>query len=224
MRPTHAFVLAVAIGLTPLASADLLWDNYAIPDGLDRVSGFSSERATLISDSWVVHDAVFETPVIVEQIQWIGLQGEEGTGFTGADYIIMDSEFNVVVEVSNVAFDANLSGDQFFGWDVYEGTVQVEPVALDAGQYYFGARLVNSHLGRNFAATSFSGADLIRGDTEAYIRSVPFGIDDWTPASQVVSSGIVSDFAYRIDGTVIPEPTSLILLLIGAAATLRRRS
>ena len=85
MRPTHAFVLAVAIGLTPLASADLLWDNYAIPDGLDRVGGFSSERATLISDSWVVDDAVFETPVIVEQIQWIGLQGEEGTGFTGGE-------------------------------------------------------------------------------------------------------------------------------------------
>lgn len=221
MRPTHALVLAVAIGLTPFASADLLWDNFAAPDPWDHVTGYSSERATLISESWVVDDAVFEQPVSIDEIQWIGFRDNPDL-FTGADYIILDSEFQVVSEVRDLPFVANVIGEQF-GLQVYEGSVQVDAILLDPGQYYFGARLVNGHLGRNFAATSFTGEDLIRGETEAYVLAVPFGHDDWTPASQALSSGIPSDFAYRINGTIIPEPASLILLLIGAAATLRRR-
>lgn len=224
MRSTYAITLVASLALCPFAMADLLWDNYTTPDPWDHVTGYSSERATLISETWVVDDAVFEQPVSIEEIQWIGAR-DDPERFTGADYIILDAEFNVIADVRDQPFDAIVLGEDFDPpLEIYEGTVQVEPILLDPGQYYFGARLVDGHLGRNYAVTSFTGADLIRGATEAHILAVPFGVDDWTPASQVLSSGIQSDFAYRINGTVIPEPASLILLLIGAAATLRRRS
>lgn len=222
MRSTYAITLVASLALCPFAMADLLWDNYAVPNGWDGVTGLSSERATLISDSWVVDDAVFDQPVFVEEIQWIGFRGDKP--LVAADYIIMDSEFQVIAEVHDAPFSSNDLGVQFFGFEMYEGSVTVSaPVELAPGQYFIGTRLVGEFLGRNFAATSATGAQVIFGESEAYFKSVSLGFDDWTAVNEVLASGEPSDFAYRIIGTVIPEPASLILLAIGVAAMLRRR-
>lgn len=210
----------VALLMAPVAYADVIWDNYQGPDGYDHVTGLSNERATLISDSWLVDDAVFESPVIVEQIQWIGLR-DNPQRFTGADYIIMDADFNVLAEMSDVAFTAQFLTNEF-GMQVYEGTVEVTPLQLEPGQYYMGARLVDGDLGRNFILTSGTGAANVLGQTQAYFKSVPFGADVWTPVEDVLESHEPSDFAYRISGQIIPEPASLMLLLGGAALMLRR--
>lgn len=221
MRITYVIVLTVSVCLCPLASADLLWNNYAMtPTGWDGVTGLSSERDTLISDTWVVDDAIFEQPVIVQEIQWLGFR--DADPLVAADYIIMDNQFQVIAEVHDAPFSANDLGMQLGRYELYEGTLTVAGgVELAPGQYFIGTRLVGQFLGRNFAATSVTGDHL--GQSEAYFKGVPFGFDDWTQVNQVLISGEPSDFAYRINGTIIPEPASLMLLAFGAAATLRRR-
>ncbi len=215
------FALAALLLTAPVATADVIWDNYQGPDGYDHVTALSSERATLISESWLVDDAVFETPVIVEQIQWLGLR-DNPQRFTGADYIIMDANFDVIAQMSDVAFTAQFMTNEF-GLQVYEGTVEITPVQLEPGQYYMGARLVDGNLGRNFVLTSGTGAVNVLGETQAYFKSVPFGADDWTAVEEVLDHHMPSDFAYRISGQIIPEPASLMLLLGGAALMLRRQ-
>ena len=224
MRITHVIVLTVSVCLCPLASAQqLLWDNYAAsPTGWDGVTGLSSERDTLISDTWVVDDAIFEQPVIVQEIQWIGFRDDKP--LVAADWIIMDTDFNVIADMNDADFTRNDLGQQLGRFELYEGSLTIaegEGVALDPGRYFIGARLVGEFLGRNFAATSATGAGNTFGESQAYFKGIPFGFDDWTPVEEVLSSGEPSDFAYRIIG--IPEPASLILLALGAAAALRRR-
>lgn len=222
MRITHVIVLTVSVCLCPLVSADLLWDNYAIPNGWDGETGLSSERDTLISDTWVIDDAVFEQPVIIEELQWLGFRDAEP--FAAADFIIMDNEFQVIAEVHDAPFTANDLGRQLGRFELYEGSVVLaEPVELGPGQYFIGTRMVGEFLGRNFAATSGTGAQNVKGLSEAYFKGVPFGFDEWTPVNEVLTSGEPSDFAFRVNGTIVPEPASLILLAFGAAATLRRR-
>lgn len=224
MRITHVIVLTVSVCLCPLVSADLLWDNYApnTPFGWDGVTGLSSERDTLISDTWVIDDAVFEQTVMVQEIQWLGFRDDEP--LVGADYIIMDNEFQVIAEVHDAPFTANDLGEQLGRFELYEGSVALaESVELGPGQYFIGTRLVGESLGRNFAATSATGARNIFGESQAYFKGVPFGFDQWTPVNEVLTSGEPSDFAFRVNGTIVPEPASLMLLAFGAAATLRRR-
>ena len=225
MRLTHLIVLTVSVCLGPLASADLLWDNYAIPNGWDGVTGLSSERDTLISDTWVVDDAIFEQNVIVQEIQWIGFRDDKP--LVAADWIIMDTDFVVIAEMQDAEFTRNDLGRQLGRFELYEGSLTLpegEGVQLEPGRYFIGTRLVGEFLGRNFAATSATGAGNIFGESQAYFKGVAFGFDDWTPVNEVLSSGEPSDFAYRIIGTIVPEPASLILLVLGAAAALRRRS
>ena len=224
MRITHVIILTVSVCLCPLASADLLWDNYAAtPTGWDGATGLSSERDTLISDTWVVDDALFETNVILEEIQWIGFRDDKP--LVAADWIIMDTDFNVLFDMNGAEFTRNDLGEQLGRFELYEGSLMLpegKGVRLEPGRYFIGVRLVGEFLGRNFAATSATGAGNTFGESQAYFKGRPFGFDDWTPVEEVLSSGEPSDFAYRIIG--IPEPASLILLALGAAAAFRRRS
>ena len=119
-------------------------------------------------------------------------------------------------------FTSTTLGEQF-NLEVYEGTLQVDPIVLQPGQYFIGARLVGENLGRNFAATSYTDGGNPEGESQAYFKGVPFGADDWTPVEDILSSGLPSDFAYRISGTNIPEPASLLLLALGTVAALLRR-
>jgi hypothetical protein len=212
--------LSASLLIAPAATADVIWDNYQGQDGYDHVTALSSERATLISDTWLVDDVVFESPVILEQIQWLGLRDQQS--FSGADYIVMDGDFNVIAEVHDLAFGSQFLTNEF-GLQVYEGTVETTPLQLEPGQYYMGARLVDGFLGRNFVLTSGTGAQNVLGQTQAYFKGVPFGADDWTPVEDILDSHVPSDFAYRISGQIVPEPASL-LLLLGGAAMLRRRT
>jgi hypothetical protein len=201
----------------------MLWDNYQGVDGYDGVSAHTTERNTLVTESWTVDDAVFATTVIVQQIQWIG-ERTAGTTFTAADFIILDENFNVVREEWNVPFtDTSLAEvvSSIGTLEVYEGSVDIPNVELPAGHYYLGTRLVGSYYGQNFVATTGNGNFL--GLTVGAFQSDFFGVHDWVLVDQLSSTTTVSDYAYRIQGIVVPEPATIATLLIGGLMLAWRR-
>jgi hypothetical protein len=216
----YASIIAFIVLACSSASADLLWNNYLTNDSIDERTGLSSERETIIPDSWVVDDAVFIDPVEVESVSWFGAR-EPGAVYPAADLIVMDAQFNVVAEYADVVPTLVDMGDIFSGLTLYEAKITLpEELSLDPGQYYVGTRLVGETLGRNYALTTGNGT--LNGQTEAYFRSETFGEPDWVPVSWVLSVG-QSDFAFQVDGTVVPEPASIVLLASGVLLVVLRR-
>lgn len=217
----RALAVAVTMAVAWAAQADLLVDNYLSEDDYDHRTALSAERNTIISDSWTVDDGAFEASVVVQKIRWIGAR-EAGEEYPKADFILLDDDFNIVQEIMDVEYTLTERGEDFGGLLVYEGEITLEGIELAPGHYYFGARLVGTDgLGRNFLTTTGDGQ--LQGSM-GYFRSIPLGFPDWTSVDEVLSIG-ASDFAFQIEGEVVPEPTSLALVGFGALMMgLRRRS
>ena len=68
--------------------------------------------------------------------------------------------------------------------------------------------------------------DLVRGRTEGYTHAEGFGAGTYYPASDLWYGGPTPDnnfeFAFRTYG-LIPEPASVVFLIIGGLTLLRRR-
>jgi hypothetical protein len=223
-------LVAIIIGVLGMAAspapAALIWDNYiSQPDGYDHLSTRSSERNTLVADSWTADDFIIDPSqypggVQIEQIRWIGMH-TKGAAFGTADYIILDGSFSVIAEVSNHSYPADPIGTDF-NLDTYEGTVAVQPPAvLPPGHYYVATRLVDSGVGRNYVATT--GAGTLAGLTSGAFQSVFFGVPNWTLVSDLPGAR-VTDFAYRIVGSEVPEPGVVALLAAGIVGLLVQRS
>lgn len=194
----------------------LLWDNYLTPPvGHDRVSGRASERNTDVPDAWTVDDAVFASPVRVQELRWIGLR-DETTHYASADLIVLDAEFQQLELLSGVPFFATPL-EMLLGYQVYEGRIDGLNIDLPAGRYYVGARLVDGGSGRNFVATT--GRGQIAGETTGAFRSATFGVPNWTLVGVFATP---TDYAYRIYG--VPEPAGFVLAAAGALMTVRLRS
>lgn len=217
------------LGSFTAAQADgalLLWDNYQGPVGYDHISARSSERNTIVTDSWTADDAIFSAQdypfgVSIQEIKWIGMR-DPFANYMSADFIILDDGFNVISEVADLPYTVNVLGSDF-GLQTYEGSIAVPDVVLTPGRYYFAARLSNGFLGQNFVATTGQGN--IQGVTVGAFQSYWFGYPGqpgWVLVSEIPSA-TVSDFAYRIYGVPVPEPASLATLLIGGLALLRKR-
>lgn len=217
----RAMAVAVTMAVAWAAQADLLVDNYLSEDDYDHRTALSSERNTIISESWTVDDGTFEVKVVIEKMRWIGArEGDED--YPKADFIILDGDFNIVKEIKDVEYGLTERGEDFDGLLVYEGEITVPDFELEPGHYFFGARLVGANgLGRNFLATTGDGE--LQGSM-GYFRSIPLGFPNWTPVDKVLGIG-ASDFAFQIEGRVVPEPTSLALVGLGALMVgFRRRS
>lgn len=209
---------ALSNGLGAAAFADVLWNNMQGVNGYDGVAGLSSERNTLVSDSWAADDVIAGQAWQVTGIRWIGLRDDSRT-YLRADYLVLDASLSVIADVRDVAYTATPKG-RALGMEAYEGLIDVPNLALAPGRYYFATRLVDGALGRNFIATTGSGA--MNGMTHSLFRSPFFGLNNWVSSSLVLDSG-ASELAYRIEGVGVPEPASAGLLLAGALALLRRR-
>ena len=228
------FVGQLALCVVSSASAGtVLWDNYLTPGtGYDGVSALSSERNTVTADSWVADDAVFESPVLVDEVRWIGYR-EIGIGgvYATADMLIMDGSFNPVLELTDVDYSSTVLDTRVIlgrTYEIYEGVVTL-PVGesgevdreLDPGHYYFGARLVGNGLGQNFFATTGKGE--INGLTLGYTRSPSFHQNQWTPVDVVYGIQFDTDFAFQVTGSIVPEPVSFMMVACGGLFLLRRR-
>lgn len=219
----------LAVVLAASASAgSVLWNNYLTPGpGHDGVSALSSERQTLAAESWVADDTLFNNPVNIEEIRWIGYR-EIGTGgqYPLADLIILDGSFGTIVELSDQSYtDSVIETQQILGrtYEIYEGVLNlgVNSQQLAAGHYYFGTRLVGNSLGQNFFATTGNGT--LNGTTQGYTRSPSFFQNQWTPVSDVYGIQFNTDFAFQVYGTVVPEPVSLVMMLGGGLCLMLRR-
>lgn len=231
MRSVHlvlVFMLLVAGALD--ARADLLlWDNFLTPrpaddGGVDRHSYFTCERDATIEDSWVVDDARFNVPVVLDAIKWAG--GRLPAYPYTVEVMVLKEEDNTLAEWPG--FPLGLSSYQvtgtfgtFYGYQVYNGYVELPPTSLPAGHYYFGVRLVSippgEGDGRNVALTT--GFGTINGDSMGFVRVPPFGYPDWIPVDQFPGE-TPTDFAFQLYG--IPEPASVPLLALGPILSRRR--
>lgn len=224
----------VAVSATAVAAnaggSSLLWDNYLSPGlGHDAVNALSSERRTVAPEAWVVDDALFTDAVQILSINWIALR-EMGLGaqYATADFLILDNDFEPVVSLNDLTYSSTDEGS-LFGLDLYEGTLNFQSadagdgaIVIGPGQYYFGVRLVGNQLGGNYWATTGNGA--LNGQSFGFTKSPAFGQPGWTPVADVY--GIApTDFAFQLFGTIVPEPASIGLIVMGALVfTARRRN
>lgn len=247
MRARFA-VASLLLGVgSMVAHADILWDNYPA-DSYDATRHLSAERRTQVGPTletatWVIDDAHFDESVVVEAIEWVGNRqirtSPPGFGYDSADYAIFERvvdpnsgefTFNPILSVHDSDWSLLRDGlGTHEGYTTYEGRVDLaEGLALDPGEYWFGVRLVgneaNFQTGRNFLA-SRSGAvnpDGIADGGYIYNPGI-YGDFEWhDSAGHPDFDDQPVDFAFRVVG--VPEPGSLCLLLIGAAAAIWRRS
>jgi hypothetical protein len=81
---------------------------------------------------------------------------------------------------------------------------------LDGGQYWLSSWGIGNGTHEDRAFWGTSGFDKIAG-SEGYFRSDWFGIPEWTAVSELL--GDPEDFAFRIEGEIIPGPPALLALL-----------
>jgi hypothetical protein len=233
-------LLTVATGT---AGADqLLWDNY--PGGLDALQdvnfNMSSERNTAVYEpTWIVDDVDFAqiegvdpSLTTLTQLEWVGAR-QVGYTYSTVDVIVLDGQFNTLCEVFDLPYtftdhDSVLDPS----WQLYQGQVSLAGRAgipdLDLPEhFYVGIRLVGDgyYQGRNRNVTS-SIDQTIRGRTQGHMKAAIFGAPDWTPASEVWYAPPTDhefEFAFRVYADVVPEPASVVLLLAGSLAVIRRR-
>lgn len=228
-----AFVAAVLSTVAARGQGrQLLWDNFITPpDGYDGITARSSERQTIVTESWTADDAIFSEQqfplgVRIEEIRWIGVR-DPSQSYPVADAIILDDQFNTIGDpMLDLVYSVEVLGPSGFpiAPEAYRGTIdllaQGFEIELQPGRYYFATRVADAFLGRNFVASTGEGQ--LNGVTFGAFQSEFFGFPEWTLVENIPTA-IVTEFAYQIWGTVVPEPASLILLAVGGLFSLRRR-
>jgi hypothetical protein len=200
----------------------VLWDNYQGEFGHDFHAS-SSERNTIVPDSWSVDDAIFGNDVKVERIRWIGWRSH-GSPTELADLIALRpagaERLETLIEYRDLPWTYRQLGLSE-PYDLYEGYADLPGggLTLPPGHYYFGTRLAVKQARRNFLGTTGQGK--LKGLTEGFFRSEFIGYPEWTRTGKIKGFW-ATDFAFQVEGEIIPEPTAaaLVLLLAGLA---RRR-
>jgi hypothetical protein len=228
MRNEIVLRLALVLALACAAHADMLWDNYPADSySADPEMALSSERDTLIDCSWTVDDVVFESPVEITGVQWVGMR-EVGHAYPFADLVILPSDLGddpgdayLILEDLEYSITPIASID---GLETYEASIELaQEISLPAGHWYFGTRLVgdpNVGLGRSFlaAATQVSPD----GQTSGYFWGPIFGVPEWLPVEDLPLVAEPRDYAFQVYGYVVPEPSIMALLAVGGILALRR--
>lgn len=226
----YGLLLLLLVGGAAIAQADLLWNNFLTPNpavdgGFDRQSYFSSERNAAVPDTWTTDDAVFTHDVIIQGIKWAGAR-DPRFAYT-AEVIILKEESQSYTPLTGFplaipSYQVTGTFGNFYGFQTYNGYVDLPDTPLSAGHYYFGVRLVSGPTGqgdgRNVALTTGNGQ--INGLTMGLVRPGPPPYYDWIFINQYPGES-PTDFAFQLYG--IPEPTSLVLLGLGLMLQLRRR-
>ncbi len=213
MTGTPLILAALALAATATASQaqpDLLWDN-GDWDSWDHGKGISSERNTQVPESWIVDDFILTEPVSLRELEWLAVR-PIGFDPVAADFILLTSEFDTIVEYFDLDFTSEFKGIEF-GHEIHQLTIRNLDIEMAPGRYYTGARFVGDGTGRSWAAGQFT----IFGDTVAYIRSDFLGYPDWEPAPGVI------DAVFKVYGDIIPTPPTLFALTLPALLGLRRR-
>ena len=209
-RQAISALLALA-GAAVGARADLLWDN----GGWDRLGNYSSERNTLIPESWVVDDFTVNEPIVLREYRWYCAVTTD-LNAVGSDLIVLDDSLEPVAELFDLAYSRRYDGEYLNSLDVYEVTLAGLFLQLAPGHYYIGGRLVGDGVGRHVAGLQRQ----VYGETEPYFRSDHFGHPDWTPLGQIYAS---RDASFKVYGDIVPAPATLALAALAPLSLRRRR-
>lgn len=208
---SQRFQIACAVG--PLlfgglvCAQNVLWEN----GEWDQSSNVSSERNTVVSESWAVDDVSFGSDVEIQRYRWtvILLDGWGGRNPTGVDFIVLSSELQKLVELRDLPYSMERLGE-VFGQPYFRFEVDELDASLSPGRYYIGARPVGHGQYQAFACLNRE----LLGSTEAFWRSAWFGFPDWVSVAQII--GVRRDIAFTVFGHVVREEVeaeSFIVLL-----------
>ena len=221
------------------------WDNYLTPGaGYDGLTGKSSEWNTRTDNSWTADDMVITEPVELQSISWIGfMENEPGAVFDSVEVLIFsepaafpadpDDVINnyavtgtpIVVDVGSGAAFNDRVGEYFYGLQVYDGEVELPtPITLAPGHYYYSVRVRGNGLGRSYVATTGNG--VTAGDTmgafQSSVFAYPPNTGSWVLVGDLPNTN-VTDYAYQLNGVVVPEPMGLVMMAAGVLLAWRRR-
>lgn len=192
---------------TPIARADVLWDNGEWNLGSNVVSN----RNGSISDAWIVDDVIFDQPVIIESFEWTALMPDD-FAFLAGDFLLMDESFNKQIVANDLEIERKQI-DMAFGFPVYRVTLPNLDFVVDPGRYYIGGRPVGD--GKSFSVTGL--IDEVSGESEAFFRSAELGYPDWV--SMIEVGGEFQDAVFKVHGTVIPAPGCGAIIVLATVIT-----
>ena len=221
---TSAMVVLCA-GIVSTAGADVVMDQIGAADGSDMGGSTAAsqdfEDAYNVYDIAAIDDFYLGGATSLNSVSFI-LNGWNGWGGSGGAL-----GYNVNIYSSIESAGANLSGDvAAFTYGVGDAVANGdwggagEHLTLDLGGFDLagGSYLISVQAINNFADNGQSGiATSNLGDGAGY-QANPAGGFGFGPYQ-----GTPYDFAYAIDGTVVPAPAALGLLAIGGLAVRRRR-
>jgi hypothetical protein len=212
MRKGLILTLVVALGLVASANAGVLWDNNIVPNGVNgrAISPPSFPNIRVVDDftvpageRWDIRDLHMN---IIEDTTF-------QSGTTSELYIYADNNgpTGAPIHSSSTNFTKMATGDTYFGRPDYEYWLEEIRVDLGAGKYWIGTRNPNGGgSGTNYWMTSDGGPDGM-GTSDGY-----FSLDGGN-VWQTEGTGWQHAFV------ITPEPTSALLLGLGALALIRRR-
>jgi len=238
-RATGAATWLVLLAAGAARADFLLWDNY--PDGVFLPDwSVSSERNTIRAEpTWVVDDVLLAGPptVPLTRIEWLGTR-DPAYAYDRVDLIVLASMFDsqtqrtvpdpstAVTRMDLTSFTATrLSPDPNPApeSEVYQGELLLDAALLPpAAHFYVGVRLVGAGANNDGTnGTVVAGMDASpRGLTEGFFLGPSFGVDQWTPVSDLFGRDDNFEFAFRVFG--VPEPATAVLLAAGALLGSRR--
>ena len=222
IRKVQAFGATLCASVVATASADVIFDNIGNMDGSDMVTGNMAasqqfESGFAVYDIAAIDDFSFAGGTLdsVSFILggWNGYAGWGGVeGYTVNVYSSIAAAGNSLLgDVLSMTFgSADYNG--FWGGDLDYMSIDLGGVALGAGDYFISVVPINQY---GINGQTGIGMSTIGGDNGYQANpGGGFGFGSTNPTG--------ANYAYSLDGSVIPGPAAFCLLGI-AGATIRRR-
>ncbi len=189
------WIACCMLSSSPIAGAQsILWHN---GDWEGSGSNISSERNTVVTESWAIDDAIFASDVTITGYHWFSIL-VNGLEPVAVDFIVLDDTFEKIVELRDLPFGREFIRD-VGGHPAFRMEIADLDVRLPPGRYYIAGRPVGE--GEHQATTLLNRT--IRGVTATYFRSSFFGYLDWTPIENIF--GTAFDIACTVFGHVVRD-------------------
>jgi hypothetical protein len=211
MRKGIALVAVLAL-FAGSVSADTLWDNGIVPNGVNG----RAISPPAFPNIRVVDDATFSGGVNIQDFHANVIQDGGWThdgNITLEVYADTGNGPGAVVATHSGEFTSMDTGDDYFGRSDFDYWIEGIDINLGAGTYWFGFRNQGGGgAGTNYWMTSDGGPDGA-GTSNGY-----FSLDGGNTWSEELPEW---QHAFVVTGT--PEPSTCLLLGLGGLALLRRR-